>query len=763
MFQRMKKHPRKAMVLLVVVLVVTLLAGILWPSGSGIVHAESISLTYNTDSYWDGYAYSKYPTLTPTNTVAKAGYKIKSLKVVNYVNNQVVQTISAAEGQTSYTLSGNLSGIRTKVASVRNETTKGYYAWYRYAKGTNGNNWHANFARVDDSYNEYGDSRTSQSSSLDSYGMPEHPGTTDTNLSLTGGRDKPFYTEGGQWVDTPYISHDELTGSATVNADNDIDGPPGEGISGKAKPATISLNKVDAFPDLNRIIVRYAQDFNYVEDNFKPLAAYGAALMVYFSAFTVDLESYTYQYPYKLDVEWEALSSPTPSGGTVSPTPTPTSAPTTDDLEVVSLNFSPATFTPRDDVSFTYVFRNNSPKSWSYFYYSVGSSEYLFTGTLAPGGTYSSSLTRKIDSPFTLTVKIDSRNLIPESNESNNEKTVTAIPSSVTDNQPPEGRLKWFYVGTDKVADTVPEGTRVDLKYVDVSDPDGDAVSYRMNFNDFTSQWLKTTMINKFGSSGDGYDAFQNIDTTGGAGYHVAKGRLVDAYGGYTDLSAGLTVIPPDPIAVINVGGWLKEYRRIRVDANQSYSPIGRAIDHSRTTWTITPVAGETEATLGDIEYLGTLTGAIKDFRTLYKGKYRLRLTVYDTAGLSNTTEKTIDVLPDLPPIATVINPVLGIRNESYDIVDGAYSPDDDLIGRRLFSITYDANNDGAFDEDPFTFDLVPMEIGESLSFQTGDGETITVKKTEENIFEFKSKKVGRFNFGLEVKETPGQPTNLEY
>lgn len=727
MFQRIKKHLRKATVLLVVVLVVALLAGILWPSGSGIVHAENISLTYDTDSYWDGYAYSKYSTLTPTNTVAKAGYKIKSLKVVNYVNNQVVQTISAAEGQTSYTLTGYLSGIRTKVTSLRNETTKGYYAWYRYAKGTNGNNWHANFARVDDSYNEYGDSRTSKcgistttSCELDSYGMPEHPGTTDTNLSLTGGRDKPFYTEGGQWVDTPYISHDELTGSAIVNGTDVIQGPDGEGISGKAKPATISLNKVDAFPDLNRIIVRYSQDFNYVEDNFKPLAAYGAALMVYFSAFTVDLESYTYHYPYKLDVEWEPIGSPTPSSR-ATPTPTPTTAPTLDDLEVVSLSYAPTAFTARDDVTFTYIFRNNSNRGWSNFYYSINGTHYLFTGTLPVGGSHTGSLTRKVDSPFTLTVKIDSRNEIPEFNEANNEKTVTAVPNAVADNDPPEGRLKWFYQGTDRVADTVVEGTPVDLKYVDVKDPDNDPVGYRMNFSDWNSTFYKTYMTNRY-TSGDGYDAFTNISTVGAVGYHIARGRLVDPYGGYTDLSASLTVIPPNPVAMCEVPSTTKSRRPLAagaINANKSYSPLNRTIDHSRDEWT-----NNLPFYINDTES-DTIETVILE-------------KVFDNTGLAslNRDACSITVKPDLPPIAKVVAPALGIRGEDFDIMSESHSPDGDPIVEVLWYMRYDANNDGVFNDNTEPWTAI----------------TGTPSK-----YIFRPTKIGKYQFKIKVKEDYGK------
>lgn len=416
-------------------------------------------------------------------------------------------------------------------------------------------------------------------------------------------------------------------------------------------------------------------------------------------------------------------------GGTGSPTPnnpTPTPAATEDDLEVVSLSYSPATFTPRDNVTFTWVFRNNSNRPWSNFYYSIDGSESIFTSTLNPGETYSSTLTRKIDSERTFVVKIDSRDLIAEFDETNNEKSVTVRPEAITNNSPPEGKLQWFMYGGIVPVDTVVEGTRVELRYVDVKDPDGDAVDYRMNFNEFKSEWLKNYMINKF-SSGNGYDSFTNIDTTGGLGSHTAKGRLVDTYGAYKDLSASLTVIPPNPVAACQAPDTIKSMRPIAEDAinsYKSYSPLGRNIDHEKSEWT----------NKKDF-YINDTTETIIERVILNK--------VYDERGLEslNSDYCDIDIIPDLPPVAKVLAPELGIRGEEFDILNESYSPDNDPIISVVWYMRYDANNDGVFDD-----------VNEPWVRISGD----------DKKYVFKPTKVGKYKFKIYVEEDYGKNAEKE-
>lgn len=672
-----KQHPKKAATLQAALLAVALITGVLWPiGGGGVAFAENISLTYSTDSY-GGNSYSKYPTLSPNNIIAKAGYKIKSLTIVNYQSNDR-KIVDAVAGKALYDLSSiTLAGNELKVKSLENKTGKSYYAWYRYAKGTNGNMWNANFNRIDDSYNEYGDSRTSGSSQMDSYGMPKDPGTVDTNLTLAAVRAVAFKTDNGDWVDTPYITHDKLTGTATVDAQVTVEGPE-DGISGKAKPTKISNYTVDAFPDLDRFIVRYTQAFDYVEDNFKPLAAYGAALMVYFSAFTVDLESVTYQYPYRVDVEWDPIVSP-------SPTPAPSGSPMGDDLSVESLTFAPDPFTVRDEVAFTYVLKNNSSRSWTNFYYNVNGIEKRFTDVLPPGKTYTGTYQTSISSPATVKVKVDSRELIPETDESNNEKSVFAAPSAIANNRPPEAKLQWFDHWTQKRVTSVVEGTVVDLKYVDVSDPEGDSVHFNTHFSDGSSGWIKG--IPAQGHFDDSQDEFRSINTNGGAGsWNNVKGTVTDRFGASTDVSATLDIIPPNPVAVPSCPRYVKENRPVdpnNFNGNMSYSPIGREIDHSRDEWT-NKWTSYTNGTPNEI------TAAIS-LNVWDKGSPALKSLSPGTC--------TITVRPDLPPVAKLGVPPLAIRNQNVDLFNNSTSPDGDPMVSAEYKYKYDAANNGFADD----------------------------------------------------------------
>lgn len=705
--ERMKQHPKKATALLVVMLVVALLTGTLWPSGSSVVHAESINLTYDME-IWGGYDYSKYPSLTPTNTVAKAGYKIKSLKVVNYMNNQVVKTISDAEGKTSYTFSGVLfSGIGTKVSSKENRTTQGYYAWYRYVKGTNGNNWNANFARVDDSYNEYGDSRTSKAgdNELDSYGMPAHPGTTDNNLSLTGLREKEFYTDGGQWVDPRYISHDELTGSATVNSNDSIRGPEDEGITGYAKPATISLNKVDAFPDLDRIIVRYGQDFNYVEDNFKPLAAYGAALMVYFSAFTVDLESYTYHYPYKLEVEYMQLgSSPLPSvtaSSTPKPTPTPTPTP---DVEKIVAQFEIeepvieyGEYNWAKPIGSSVTGGGQKLKEYVWTISQNGNTETETSNAVLTMGGFPSFPRWLTTGTVSVSLKVVSTS---GNSASAGPKTFQIITPASCTSYNPNLDFQIGFVDHGNRSAWQPMTTAIVGDYLDVQElarrPDDDPIpsgSYPKTVISWdwknaakSSAWLKKYYENYQPNDNEEYYSFPYtmVLTNADLGNHSITATKSDACGNSRSSTASVAVVPPNPIALIRGPTTVKEARPLTeaFDSSGSYSPVrGRSINHNRDEW--------------------------GNKQTVYytPGTETITLRVWDNGGLPSLEEArhTLTVLPDEPPVALLKTQSKAIRGTNILLKDASYSPDGDTIKFTELFVKYDSNNNGSFDDEAET------------------------------------------------------------
>ena len=692
---------------------------------------EEYRLSYGPDATagWEGF-YSASPSLNPGYTIPEIpGMKIKSVQLLR--DGEAYGNISMPAGKKTHSGTVTTNGKVFAVKSRANTGADTYFAWYRYSNSSPDKRWYANH-EDDNGLPEQILCGSPETESIVGVAMPKYPGCT-AKVTFGVHRSVPYKMTDETEIASSLV---KVTGFTNVSVMKEIQVTGPDGTYGKSEGTDTENPIIGAYlertseTDSENFNIKYQQAFQLYPRGIEPaesntaikiLGAPGARLMVYFGSFRFDIEGETYKHPDKIRVTYEPDgSSPSPST-TVTPTPTPTTAPTLDDLEVVSLSYAPTAFTARDDVTFTYVFRNNSNRAWSNFYYSINGTHYLFTGTLPVGGSHTSSLTRKIDSPFTLTVKIDSRNEIPEFNEANNEKTVTAIPNAVADNDPPEGRLRWFYQGTDRIADTVVEGTPVDLKYVDVKDPDNDPVGYRMNFSDWNSTFYKTYMTNRY-TSGDGYDAFTNISTVGAVGYHIARGRLVDPYGGYTDLSASLTVIPPNPVAMCEVPSTTKSRRPLAagaINANKSYSPLDRAIDHSRDEWT------------------NNLPFYINDTDTDTIETVILE-KVYDNTGLAslNRDACSITVKPDLPPIAKVVAPALGIRGEDFDIMSESHSPDGDPIVEVLWYMRYDANNDGVFND-----------ITEPWAAITG-----TPSK-----YVFHPAKIGKYQFKIKVKEDYGK------
>lgn len=683
------KRNKSSVTIVTIVLIGSLLVSLLWPSGSNVVHAESITLKYDTDSFWTGYSYSKFPTLTPTNIITKDDYKIKSLKVVNYSTNEVVKTIDTATGKTSYSLgtAEPVNGIQLKVRSSGNTTTRGYYAWYRYPKSSGDTYWYANFNRVDDSYNEFGDSRTSKSEELDETGMPAHPGTIDSTLALTGNRDKAFYTNSGQWVDTPYICHEDLTGIATVNGQDTIDGPAGEGLSGYASASKISNYTVDAFPDLNRIIVRYKQKFDYVSDASKPLEAYGAALMVYFSAFTVDLVSNTYHYPYELQVEWEPLTSPSPSGG-ASPTPTATPTPKpTGDFDIL-----PATISFRDPFSLkpknfnmpagctyqSHVFRLSSGTAWTSAKQASSSASLDFSYP----GSY--------PAPITVGTVIVSMQITASCGTSDWVSHTLTV-NGPTQNNPPYFKLGWFKDGdfsSNIPVTQVVQGKKLLVRSINdpastppsPSDPDGDDI--HVSGWDFGNggSWVQSLPAKYSFHPLSNYLPGIIMDTLG---YHTVYMTMTDEFGKSYTAGAMVEVIPPNPVPVCSLEPpYIKSgrpYPDTGFISNNSYSPVGRQI--TEYTW------GNKKAA-----YINSTDAPANETITL---------SVKDSSGLESLAPAAcqLRVEPDQPPVAKLDVPPLGIRTQAIDLFNKSTSPDGDGIQSVEYKYKYDANNNGFADD----------------------------------------------------------------
>lgn len=342
-----------------------------------------------------------------------------------------------------------------------------------------------------------------------------------------------------------------------------------------------------------------------------------------------------------------------------------------------------------------------------------------------------------------------------------NDKGLTV--NGPANNSPPDFKVAWVIPGTQIPVTTALVGEKLDLIYLDdsVSDPENDTV-YWLGFDmaGSTSSFVQG-IPSKYAEYTNGWHNI-TMDTVG---VHRVSGSMRDVWGASATRFTWVDVVTPDPVPVIAQSGTLKENRRIRLDASASYSPYsGRSIDFNKTTWKIEPVPGQTQGTLQDICYMGTLTGRIKDFAVSVKGQYKITLTVYDSAGLSGSTSQIINVNPDLPPVPVLDGPTLALRDpiSKFTLTDNSYSPDGDILTDRIWHVIYDANNDGVYDEPETRIDINTLVLNQEETF-TVSGQTIKIKKISAKLYELRATNVGKINIRYELHETPGQPTSLEY
>ncbi|MDF2934804.1 MAG: hypothetical protein K0Q90_177 [Paenibacillaceae bacterium] len=202
-----------------------------------------------------------------------------------------------------------------------------------------------------------------------------------------------------------------------------------------------------------------------------------------------------------------------------------------------------------------------------------------------------------------------------------------------------------------------------------------------------TSAWLKKYYDNyQPNEINEEYYSFpySMVFTNDDLGSHSITATKSDACGNSRSSTASVTVVPPNPVAVIRGPATVKEARPLAqpFDSTSSYSPVkGRAINHSRDEWT--------------------------NKQTVYytPGNETITLKVWDTAGLPslNTATHILTVLPDEPPIALIKTQNKAIRGVDVNIKDASYSPDGDTIKLVELFVKYDSNNNGSFDDETET------------------------------------------------------------
>jgi hypothetical protein len=208
--------------------------------------------------------------------------------------------------------------------------------------------------------------------------------------------------------------------------------------------------------------------------------------------------------------------------------------------------------------------------------------------------------------------------------------------------------------------------------------------------------------------------------------------------------STEITVIEPVPDAAIYAEGTLKQNRKVILQSYSS-SPTHYPLVASKTKITISAVSGGTNA---DIKYSGALDGvASKDVLFKKPGKYKATIYVENTLGLSASNDTTFEIVPDEKPFAYFTLPGSAYRNPAegnqatISIDDMSFSPDKDIVARRLWEYRYDSDNNGSF-------------AGESW---------VIFSNENQDRLNLKVRDVGQYEVRLTVFEEFGQPTIDEF
>jgi hypothetical protein len=273
----------------------------------------------------------------------------------------------------------------------------------------------------------------------------------------------------------------------------------------------------------------------------------------------------------------------------------------------------------------------------------------------------------------------------------------------------------------------------------DASDPDGTLETY---------SWNTPSLI---GSVTD--DASCGVYYLEEGSYPVTV-TVTDDEGATGEDTVYINVLPPTPVASMNVGGTLKENRTVNIDTFSS-SPLHFPIDWTKSYFLIEPLDGQsinlvksraTNVTVSGNQYKITNARNIESLFKL-KGHYQVTHYVENTKGLSDTTQQTVTINEDLKPNADFSTVTTIYRDDltkaqagtTIRVTDSSYSPDDE-IQQRIWTYKYDSNNNGVFEES-----------------------ATTISSANEAYITVPVNQVGRYLIELTVVEKFSQPTLNEF
>ncbi|GIP38072.1 hypothetical protein J31TS4_13520 [Paenibacillus sp. J31TS4] len=294
-------------------------------------------------------------------------------------------------------------------------------------------------------------------------------------------------------------------------------------------------------------------------------------------------------------------------------------------------------------------------------------------------------------------------------------------------NQPPVFKAGWVYSGNTSAVnplETAVIGNRLGLQIIEDNqstpptpyDPDGDGYYFRWDWQNVTSPWLKKLRDLYSPWEYDTRFTFGNgaVVTEAERGTHTIDVYGMDLCGNSRKLTVSLFVTDPNPVPIITLPPKVVEGRTFTPEISGAYS--------------FSPIK---DRRIVSYEWYGTKQSVYPT-----AGSYEIKLDVIDDVGLKSLAPATarLNVLPDLPPIAQLVNPGTGVRNITMNFRDTSYSPDDDPIAVHTVTLAYDSNNNGSF----------------------ADEAAATIKLDGSGTFTYRPTKVGKYRIHIHLQEGLG-------
>lgn len=267
------------------------------------------------------------------------------------------------------------------------------------------------------------------------------------------------------------------------------------------------------------------------------------------------------------------------------------------------------------------------------------------------------------------------------------------------------------------------------------SDPDGFIAKYEWHKGSFITDETDTSKVcGTFEKAGD-YTLIVVVEDNG------------NANGGDIKTSAAtetIKVIAPQPQAYFMLEGTLKENRKITVRPSHAYGGnnlLMQLVPIVKETLVIEAVDKNNQSKIkvvedisGNVDYMKVI-----NFLAKFSGEVKISRYVENSEGNSDYFESVIQIAPDLAPTADFELPVVMYRETpksteyaeaTINLISNSVSIDDE-IQKYTYRMKYDSNNDGSFDDEQW----------------------VIIGDTADSSIQYKTKKVGKYLFEMEVYE----------